>query len=145
MVQQILEVVRLMGGDEQRAFIVDAAADDTFQGLAGGDVQPVCRFVEQDVWSMQGKGVCQHCLLLLSVGDGREFLFPVDFQLFQVQLEFFLIEMWIEYGMACSEAGNAFGRHLQLFGQEEVTGQPFGLSLCRVSSVYAALSVFGKE
>ena len=38
MVQQILEVVRLMGGDEQRAFIVHAAADDTFQGLAGGDV-----------------------------------------------------------------------------------------------------------
>ena len=27
MVQQILEVVRLMGGDEQRAFIVHAAAD----------------------------------------------------------------------------------------------------------------------
>ena len=94
---------------------------------------------------MQGKGVCQHCLLLLSVGDGREFLFPVDFQLFQVQLEFFLIEMWIEYGMACSEAGDAFGRHLQLFGQEEVTVQPFGLSLRRVSSVYTALSVFGEE
>lgn len=75
----------------------------------------------------------------------KRVLFPVDFQLFQVQLEFFLIEMWIEYGMACSEAGDAFGRHLQLFGQEEVTGQPFGLSLCRVSSVYAALSVFGKE
>ena len=94
---------------------------------------------------MQGKGVCQHCLLLLSVGDGREFLFPVDFQLFQVQLEFFLIEMWIEYGMACSEADDTLGWHLHLFGQEVVTGQPFGLSLRRVSSVYAALSVFGEE
>ena len=94
---------------------------------------------------MQGKGVCQHCLLLLSVGDGREFLFPVDFQLFQVQLEFFLIEMWIEYGMACSEADDTLGWHLHLFGQEEVTVQPFGLSLRRVSSVYTALSVFGEE
>ena len=40
MVQQVLEVVCLMGGDEQRAFIVHAAADDTLQGLARGDVQP---------------------------------------------------------------------------------------------------------
>ena len=37
------------------------------------------------------------------------------------------------------------GWHLHLFGQEVVTGQPFGLSLRRVSSVYAALSVFGEE
>ena len=46
MIQQVLEVVCLMGGDEERTVIIYAAADDTFQSLSGCDVQSVCRLVE---------------------------------------------------------------------------------------------------
>ena len=54
MIQQVFEIVCLMSGDEQGAFIIHGATDDTFQGLPGGDIQAVGRFVEQGEGSVQG-------------------------------------------------------------------------------------------
>ena len=98
-----------MSGDEQGAFIIHGATDDTFQGLPGSDIQSVGRFVEQGEGSVQGlKGIRQHRFLLLSVGDGGKFLFSIDVQFFQVLFEILAAETGIEYGMAGGELDRYF-------------------------------------
>ena len=59
-------------------------------------------------------------------------------------------ERIVQQGRLCRYVGvvkSGYFKYVALnsMGQEVVTGQPFGLSLRRVSSVYAALSVFGEE
>ena len=121
MVQHIVNVSHLMGGNHNRPLVRHARGDELTELALRHDVQSVGRFVHQQQRGMRGERKTHEHFLLLPHRQPTQMNVPIHLEQMQVGHHVLLAEVGIERAVQLHKLNQRNGRQIKFLGKSDNT------------------------